>query len=91
CPGSRQGAGRRRQRRMDRHHDSGKGLDRNFCPDCGARLFSSKLESFPGLVFVTLGSLDQPELIKPGVEMFTRRRLAWARPLDLPQVDGMPG
>ena len=71
--------------------DSGKGLDRNFCPDCGARLFSSNLESFPGLVFVTLGSLDRPELIKPGVEMFTRRRLAWARPLDLPQFDGMPG
>ena len=70
---------------------SGKGLDRNFCPDCGARLFSSNLESFPGLVFVTLGSLDRPELIKPGVEMFTLRRLAWARPLDLPQFDGMPG
>ncbi|MGO8462763.1 aldehyde-activating protein, partial [Rhizobium ruizarguesonis] len=47
--------------------------------------------SFPGLVFVTLGSLDQPELIKPVVEMFTRRRLAWSRPLDLPQFDGMPG
>jgi hypothetical protein len=46
--------------------DSGKGLDRNFCPDCGARLFSSNLESFPGLVFVTLGSLDRSELIQPG-------------------------
>jgi hypothetical protein len=70
---------------------SGKGLDRNFCPDCGARLFSSNLESFPGLVFVTLGSLDQPELIAPKVEMFTKRRLSWAKPLDLPQFPGMPG
>ena len=71
--------------------DSGKGLDRNFCGECGARLFSSNLESFPGLVFVTLGSLDRPELIEPGVEMFTRRRLKWAKPLDLPQFEGMPG
>lgn len=70
---------------------SGKGLDRNFCPDCGARLYSTNLESFPGLVFVTLGSLDRPELIAPKLEMFTKRRLKWNRPLDLPQFDGMPG
>ena len=69
---------------------SGKGLDRNFCPDCGARLFTTSLESFVGLVFVTLGSLDRPELIAPKLEMFTRRRLKWNRPLDLPQFDGMP-
>jgi hypothetical protein len=70
---------------------SGKGLDRNFCPECGARLYSTNLESFPGLVFVTLGSLDRPELIAPKLEMFTKRRLKWNRPLDLPQFDGMPG
>jgi len=29
---------------------SGKGLDRNFCPNCGARVFTSNLESFPGMV-----------------------------------------
>jgi hypothetical protein len=70
---------------------SGKGLDRNFCPECGARLFTNNLESFPGLVFVTLGSLDRPELIEPKVEMFIKRRLRWARPLDVPQFDAMPG
>src|SRR5262245_1470649 len=55
--------------------ESGKGLDRNFCPECGARLFSNNLESFPGTVFVTLGSLDHPERIQPVVEMFTKRCL----------------
>ena len=70
--------------------DSGKGLDRNFCPDCGARVFTSNLESFPGMVFVTLGSLDQPERIEPKLEMFTKRRLKWANPLDVPQFTGMP-
>jgi hypothetical protein len=75
------------------HHyiaESGKKLDRNFCPDCGARLFTSNLESFPGLVFVTLGALDRPELIAPRLEMFTKRRLPWAKPLDLPQFQSMP-
>jgi hypothetical protein len=70
--------------------ESGKGLDRNFCPDCGARLFTSNLETFPGAVFVMLGSLDRPELIAPKLEMFTKRRLHWMRALDLPQFPGMP-
>lgn len=70
---------------------SGKKLQRNFCPDCGSRLFTNNLESFPGLVFVMLGSLDRPELIEPKLEMFAKRRLKWAKPLDLPQFDGMPG
>jgi hypothetical protein len=70
--------------------DSGKGLDRNFCPDCGSWVFTSNLESFPGAVFVQLGSLDRPELIAPRLEVFTKRRLKWAKPLDLPQFDSMP-
>jgi hypothetical protein len=75
-----------------RHYtaESGKGLDRNFCAECGSRLFTTNLESFPGLVFVMLGSLDRLELIEPKLEMFTRRRLKWAKPLDLPQFDSMP-
>ncbi len=76
------------------HHyvaESGKGLDRNFCPDCGSRLFTTNLDSFPGLVFVMLGSLDRPELIAPKLEMFTKRRLKWNKPLDIPQFDSMPG
>jgi len=75
------------------HHyvaESGKKLQRNFCPECGARLFTNNLESFPGLVFVMLGSLDRPELITPKLEMFVKRRLKWVKPLDLPQFDGMP-
>lgn len=70
---------------------SGKALDRNFCPTCGARVFSTNLESFPGMVFVTLGSLDDPAAVEPALEMFTKRRLAWAKPLGLPQFESMPG
>jgi hypothetical protein len=70
--------------------ESGKGLDRNFCPECGARVFSTNLESFPGMIFVTIGSLDQPDRIEPKLEMFTKRRLKWAKPLDVPQFPSMP-
>lgn len=71
--------------------ESGKGLDRNFCPECGARLFTSNLETFPGLVFVMLGSLDRPDLVLPHLEMFTKRRLQWEKSLDMPQFLSMPG
>lgn len=70
---------------------SGKGLDRNFCPECGARVFTNNLETFPGTVFVALGSLDDPQGFEPKLEMFTSRRLPWVTPLDLPQFETMPG
>ena len=70
--------------------ESGKGLDRNFCPNCGSRLFTSNLESFPGLVFVQIGSLVQPDGIEPKLEIFTKRRLKWTRQLDVPQFPSMP-
>jgi hypothetical protein len=70
--------------------DSGNGLDRNFCPDCGARLFTSNLQGFPGLVFVMIGSLDQSDGIAPKMEIFNKRRLKWTRPLDVPQFPAMP-
>ncbi len=70
--------------------ESGRKLERNFCPDCGARLYTSNLESFPATVFVQLSSLDRPDLVAPKLEMFTKRRLKWVTPLDLPQFDSMP-
>jgi len=70
--------------------DSGKRLERVFCPKCGARLYTRNLESFPGTVFVQIGSLDNPGSFAPKLEMFTKRRLLWQKPLDLPQFTDMP-
>lgn len=70
--------------------DSGKALDRNFCANCGARLYTSNLESFPNMIFVQLGSLDDPSGITPKLEMFVKRRLPWVLPLDVPQFEAMP-
>ena len=69
---------------------SGKRLERMFCSECGARLYTRNLESFPGMVFVTIGSLDNPGSFAPAVEMFTKRRLDWAKALELPQYTDMP-
>jgi len=59
-------------------------------PECGARVFADMLESFPGMVFVTLASLDDPRGIDPMLEMSTKRRLPWVKALDLPQFGNMP-
>jgi hypothetical protein len=37
-----------------------------------------------------MGSLDNPLGIKPVLEMFTKRRLDWAKALDVPQFTDMP-
>ena len=42
------------------------------------------------MVFVQVGALDDAKGIAPQLEMFTKRRLDWAKPLDLPQFTDMP-
>ena len=70
---------------------SGNTLNRNFCPDCGARVFTGKLSGFPGQVFVMLGSMNEPERVKPPImEIFTRDRLPWTIALDVPQYPARP-
>jgi hypothetical protein len=69
---------------------SGNGLDRNFCPTCSARLYTSNLDGFPKTVFVQISSLDDPAGIEPKLEMFVKRRVPWLKPLDLPQFSDMP-
>jgi len=70
---------------------AGQGLDRVFCTTCGSRVFTNNLKDFPGTVFVQEGTLDRlDEWFAPKVEIFTRSRQRWARPLDLPQFDHGP-
>lgn len=71
--------------------DTGNTLVRNFCPDCGARLFTDRLSGFPGTVFVMLGSLNHTDEIAPPImEIFTRRRIPWTKALDVPQFAARP-
>jgi len=65
---------------------AGQGLDRVFCTICGSRVVSNNLKDGSGIVFVQEGTLDRlEEWFAPKLEIFTRSRPKWARPLDPPQ------
>jgi hypothetical protein len=38
----------------------------------------------------TIGSLDNPGSFAPALEMFVKRRPAWAKPLGVPEFTDMP-
>lgn len=70
--------------------DSGNVMHRRFCPSCGTHLFS-EAESRPHLIFVRAGTLDNPELAKPSMAIWTASAPSWAC-IDsaIPSVTGQP-
>ena len=70
--------------------DSGSVMHRTFCPACGAPLFS-EAEPRPHQIIVRVGTLDDPELGKPGGVIWTRSAPTWACfDPTLPQTEGQP-
>ena len=49
---------------------------RCFCPNCGSSVFSRSGDE----IEVNLGSLDEPDRLKPTYELWTIRREAWLPP-----------
>lgn len=70
--------------------DSGNRMSRGFCPACGTQLFS-KAEARPHLTFIRAGALDDPNLMKPQMTIWTDVAPSWAC-IDpaLPKVPGQP-
>jgi len=70
--------------------DSGAVAHRRFCPTCGTHLFSAS-EARPHLVFVRVGSLDEPEGVHPDMTIWTASAPSWAcfDPA-LPQLERQP-
>ena len=58
--------------------DSGRNLDRMFCCKCGTPLAWTG-EGFPGVVLVSLSSLDDPEAYQPVYEGWTDSAVSWCR------------
>ena len=58
--------------------DSGRTLKRMFCATCGTPLCWTG-EGFPGVVLLSLSSLDNPEAFTPVHEGWTDRALSWSR------------
>src|ERR1700733_12828747 len=57
--------------------DSGHAMHRRFCPNCGTHLFS-EAEARPHLIFVRAGTLDNPEIAKPVLSIWTSEAPSWA-------------
>jgi hypothetical protein len=70
--------------------DSGNVMHRRFCPTCGTHLFS-EAESRPHLIFIRVGTLDDAEIVKPAMTIWTSRAPSWAC-IDaaIPRVAGQP-
>ncbi len=58
--------------------DSGNTITRMFCPVCGTPVWWTG-EGFPGVVVLTLASLDDPEVISPSREVWTDSAVSWCR------------
>jgi len=57
--------------------DSGNVMHRRFCAQCGVHLFS-EAEARPHLVIVRAGTLDDPELGRPGASIWVASAPSWA-------------
>lgn len=64
--------------------------ERGFCEVCGTQI-SFTASFLPGLVDITLGSLDNPEAVTPTLHSWHSKHLSWAEYADaLPRHPELP-
>jgi len=74
-----------------RVHASSPGAERRFCGQCGTPLTFTSDTLMPGLVDITVGSLDDPERLPPAMHIWESRRIGWVRlEGDLPRHPELP-
>ena len=56
--------------------DSGKTLLRRFCPECGSSI-SSEAEVMPGMIMLKAGSMDDPSVVKPAMQIYCDSAQPW--------------
>ena len=70
--------------------DSGNVMHRRFCPSCGTHLFSAA-ESRPHLLVVRAGTLDDLEIARPTVTIWTAQAPSWACfDESIPKIENQP-
>jgi len=75
---------------FDKPADSGNMVSRGFCQNCGSAIYS-KNSGMPGVIFVRASSLDDPEVFKPQMVVYTNRAASWdVMDGSLPRFAGMP-
>jgi hypothetical protein len=65
-------------RSFTKRGDSGVELTRSFCPDCGSALLTTTAKH-PESVYLQAGSLDDPGVVKPAHQSWTRSAVSWAK------------
>lgn len=64
---------------------------RQFCPRCGTGLFYRNAREAPGRVDVQLAAFDDPNRLKPTVQVQAAERIAWMDELqNIPAVERFP-
>lgn len=55
--------------------------ERGFCPNCGSSLFTRYASggAFDGIIFIAMGTLDDPESVRPDVHYGAEAELSWMR------------
>ena len=70
--------------------DSGGTATSHFCPECGSTVFG-KTTSFPGVLAIRLGSMDDSSAFEPQMEVYMKRLQKWDHDLHgVPAFDAMP-
>jgi hypothetical protein len=70
--------------------ESGSHMHRRFCPTCGIHLFS-EAEERPQLIFVRVGTFDDPGIAPPAMTIWTSQAPGWACiDPDIPRFDAQP-
>jgi hypothetical protein len=70
--------------------DSGNTVGRAFCPTCGAAVYSVN-SGMPGMMFLRASSLDDIEIFKPQMVVYTGSGASWDYlDPDLPTFETMP-
>lgn len=57
-------------------YESSSGARRGFCARCGTQI-SFSADYIPGLIDITIGSLDHPEAVAPSLHYWDSKRLPW--------------
>jgi hypothetical protein len=72
-------------------HASSEGVQRGFCSACGTQL-TFVADFLPGLVDVTVASMDAPEALPPSMHIWASKQLPWLELGDaLPRHSEFPG
>jgi hypothetical protein len=71
--------------------DSGQPTHRYFCPECGSALLHDAAV-MPGVMMINVGTLDDPSMVKPGMQIYCDSAQSWAKlPPGTQSFPKMPG